>query len=541
VYQKDDDEKTPSQATLIVGLVVREATLWHTPDNDGFATIDVGDHREHWAIKSKAFRQWVQRLFYRANGKACNAQALQDALGVIEGQAIFDGVQHQTFVRVAQHEGEVFIDLADDKWQAIKITPQGVKSVSDPPVKFRRPKAMLPLPMPIKGGKVSDLRQFINVADPAWPLITGWMVQAFYPQGPYPSLCLSAEQGSGKSTASRVLRSLIDPNTSPLRAEPRDPRDLMIAAANGWVVSFDNLSHVPAWLSDALCRLSTGGGFSTRMLYENDQEMIFDAMRPSILNGIEEISTRSDLIDRSIIVSLPSIPENRRRPEKEFWATFEAARPAIFGALLSAVGVAMRNLPTTTLECLPRMADFALLATAAEPKLGLKPGEFMAAYQGNRADANTLAIEACPISRFVLDLATTEAWQGTAAELLAELDHQAGFDDRHKFRPKGWPSGPRPLAGILKRLAPNLRRAGIMIDFSQETTGRRRKLIRICPDICDSVRSCDSSDSASDQCPPATVNLGQSVGVDESQRVAKIPPYSAGVSVGPGGQKTWTA
>lgn len=512
----DDDEKTPSQATLLVGLVKPEAELWHTPDGDAFATITVGNHRENWPVKSKAFRQWAQRLFYRATGKACNSQALQDALGVVEGMAIFDGAEHQTYVRVAQHEGSVYIDLANEHWQAIEIGRDGARSVSAVPVKFRRAKAMLPLPMPAKGGKVSDLREFINVADSDWPLVTGWLVSAMYPRGPFPVLCFSAEQGSGKSTASRVLRSLVDPNTAGLRCEPRDPRDLMIAANNGWVVAFDNLSHVPIWLSDALCRLSTGGGFSTRKLWENDEEQIFDATRPSILNGIEEIAVRSDLIDRSIIVSLPSIPENRRRPEAEFWATFEAARPAIFGALLMAVSAAIRNLPTTKLECLPRMADFALLAAAAEPKLGLQPGEFLAAYQGNREDANGLAIEACPVSRHLLDFATTEPWEGTAAELLAELDHLAGFDDRGRFRPKGWPSGPRPLAGILKRLAPNLRRAGIDLEFFRSAGGSRSRLIRI---------SRDSIVPTVPIVPPHDHN-----GTQRDDRDAKIPTNSNGAS-----------
>src|SRR5436305_515316 len=81
----------------------------------------------------------------------------------------------------------------------------------------------------------------------------------------------------------RLLRSLVDPSVTPLRSEPREVRDLMIAATSGWVVALDNLSRLPQWLSDSLCRLSTGGGFATRELYTDSDEVLFDAQRPALL------------------------------------------------------------------------------------------------------------------------------------------------------------------------------------------------------------------------------------------------------------------
>ena len=151
----------------------------------------------------------------------------------------------------------------------------------------------------------------------------------------------SGEQGSAKSTLQRVLRALIDPNKAPIRSLPRDERDLMIAATNGWCLAFDNLSHLQDWQSDALCRISTGGGFAARELYTDQDETILDVQRPVMLNGIEEVVTRNDLLDRSIIVYLPSIPPERRQPEKRFWREFEQARPAILGAILDAVSTAL--------------------------------------------------------------------------------------------------------------------------------------------------------------------------------------------------------
>ena len=116
----------------------------------------------------------------------------------------------------------------------------------------------------------------------------------------------------------------------------------------------------------ALCRLATGGGFAVRQLYTDQDEVLFDAARPVSLNGIEDIVERPDLADRAVFLTLEPIPEERRRPEAEIRAAFEAERPRILGALLDAVVEGLKNLPETRLPKLPRMADFALWATACE-------------------------------------------------------------------------------------------------------------------------------------------------------------------------------
>ena len=168
-------------------------------------------------------------------------------------------------------------------------------------------------------------------------LVVAWALACLRDRGPYPVLVLSGEQGSAKSTFSAILRALLDPNTAPLRALPREDRDLFIAASNGHVLAFDNVSGLPAWISDTLCRLATGGGFAVRQLYTDQDEVLFDAARPVSLNGIEDIVTRPDLADRGLFLTLEPIPEERRRPEAELWAAFEAERPRILGALLDAV------------------------------------------------------------------------------------------------------------------------------------------------------------------------------------------------------------
>ena len=286
-------------------------------------------------------------------------------------------------------------------------------------------------------------------------------------------IALSGEQGSAKSTFSAILRSLLDPNTAPLRALPREDRDLFIAARNGHVLAFDNVSGLPGWISDTLCRLATGGGFAVRQLYTDGDEVLFDAERPVILNGIEEIVTRPDLADRALFLTLDPIPEERRRPEAELWAAFEAERPRILGVLLDAVVEGLKRLPETRLEKLPRMADFALWATACETALW-SAGTFWAAYRSNRDEAVEGVIDADPIATGVRAvMATRTMWTGTASDLLGALTQVVG---ERVAKSKTWPDGPRALAGRLRRAAAFLRKIGIEIGFEREGRARTRTI-----------------------------------------------------------------
>jgi len=282
-------------------------------------------------------------------------------------------------------------------------------------------------------------------------------------------LVLQGEAGSAKSTAVRVLRELVDPNTAPLRSEPREVRDLMIAARNSWCIAFDNVSHLSWRLSDALCRLATGGGFSTRQLYTDADEILFNATRPLILNGIDAVVWRGDLLDRSLITYLPVIPDHRRKPEKRFWRRFKKAQPKLLGALLDAVSCALRRLESVDLPLLPRMADFAQWAVAAEEAFGWPEGTFLRAYDSNRGTADALSLEASPLATPLKELlAISSPWRGTAAELLRRIAKRAGPEATQQ---RNWPRNPQLLSIQLRRIAPELRASGLDVQFGEKTAG----------------------------------------------------------------------
>lgn len=292
-------------------------------------------------------------------------------------------------------------------------------------------------------------------------------------------LALYGEQGSAKSTTSRILRELIDPNKSPIRSTPNDVRDLMITATHSWVVGFDNLSHIKEWLSDALCRLSTGGGFATRGLYSNDEEKIFNVQRPVLMNGITELAKRSDLVDRTISITLPTISESKRQTEDDIWKRFDKASPRILGALLSAVSAAIRNESSVNLVRKPRMADFTQWAVAAEPALDCSSGDVITALAGNQKLSSMAAIDASVIGESLLTLLEKKSgFKGSATELLKELNHIEMRNGGIRT-PKGWPQRPNILSSQLKRLIPNLREANWEVVLGERDPKSRTKIIRI--------------------------------------------------------------
>ncbi|MGI9569286.1 MAG: hypothetical protein ACR2PH_06005, partial [Desulfobulbia bacterium] len=389
-----DGDQNPQAniATNIAGTV----NLFHTPDGTAFADLDINGHRETWPVRSKVFKGWLVRQHYRTTGEALGSEERNSALNLIEARAQFDAPEMEVFIRVAGLDGKLYLDLCDTDWSAVEIDETGWRVIETPPVRLRRTSGMKPLPVPRPGGSIDNLRNFLNVnSDADFVLIVCWMLAVLRDRGPYPVIVLSGEQGSAKSTFSAILRAMVDPNTAPLRALPRENRDLFIAANNGHVLAFDNVSGLSHWISDTLCRLATGGGFAVRQLYTDQDEVLFDATRPIILNGIEDFVTRPDLADRALILNLESIPEERRRPEAQLWADFEAERPRILGALLDAVVHGLQMLPYTMLEQLPRMADFALWGMACETALW-PTGTFLAAYSGNRDEAIEIVIETDP-------------------------------------------------------------------------------------------------------------------------------------------------
>jgi hypothetical protein len=471
--------KRPNTVKVLEGLC-RDIALFHSPKKEAFALVPVNDHVECIAVESKTFKGILTSRYFRAHKSTPGRDAMQSFVDLSCARAVLDGPERETFLRFAHVEQRSYLDLGNAEWSVVEIGGDGWRVLQESPVCFRRAGGMKPLPMPERGGNLETLRGFINAQeDSQWVLLASWLLGAFLPKGGFPILLLQGIQGSAKSTTAAILRSVIDPATVPLSAPPRDERELAIAAVNSGIVAFDNLSGVHPWLSDALCRIATGAGFRTRTLHTDSDEQLFETRRPLLLNGIDDLASRADLLDRGIGVTLGRISDECRKTETEVYAGFHAAHAAILGAVLTAVSQGLRDLAETRLSSMPRMSDFAKFLVACEPALPWKPGAFMREYLEGRQQAAENSVENDPVARALWTMAQNfrkGVWEGRAEQLLSELNQRIPHDRRDAM--KSWPTTPASLGRWLRRAEPGLRAVGITLTASRKGKARMR-LLRI--------------------------------------------------------------
>lgn len=487
-----------SRSERIVSAVLDAGvTFWRDPRGTAYATIPREERIERYAVRGTSFKNIVRLLYGDANpaavkGKAgetarpgsVSDHALSEALGAFEALAL-RGEEREPRPRLCRApDGAVWLDLGRPDWSLVEVTAMRWRIVPGADVPLIRPGGLGALPVPRReAGALKGMRRLLNVrpAQDGQPetdflLMVGWLIAALYPEGPFPILALDGEQGSAKTTAAKMLRRLVDPNMADVRPVPKDERDLFIAACNGRVVAFDNLSSLTPEMADAICRLATGSGFGERALFTNGEEHVGFAQNPVLLNGIPSLLARGDLADRAIAITLPAIPDDKRRTEADVWKAFNAAAPGILALVLDALVLALRDVPGLKLERLPRMADFARVACAAAPAFGWKVDQMLDAMADNRAGAVVGVIEADTIAATVQAIAIDErTWSGTASELLTVINNRTPSE---RQRERDWPKDATRLSGRLRRVAPALRRAEVDLVLP-EGGGRAGRLITI--------------------------------------------------------------
>ena len=357
-----------------------------------YASMKVNGHLQTWPVKSAGFELQLRRIHFKSTGEGLRDDALREATATLGAKAIFDGIEKPVFHRVAGLEGKILFDLGDAEGRAVEVDAKGWRLLEDHGVPFIRKRSDLPCPYPCRwldrgAAAVRELRERGELA--AAPVGAAFM--CLHPRGPYPILYPTGEQGSMKSTLSRMVFSMVDPRVAPMGMGSPAVRDLAAIARSVWLVGFDNVSQVSRPLSDALCQLVTGAGYRARQLYTDAEPFMLDLKRPALINGIGQVLTRPDALDRVALIELAPIPRERGRPEEEFWAEWEAAGPRVLGALLDGVSSALAHGEDIELDGFPRMADFARWAEAAGMAFGWEPGSFTAAL---RAGGTTSSREA---------------------------------------------------------------------------------------------------------------------------------------------------
>jgi hypothetical protein len=451
-----EKEEKRSQTDALVAFAKEHFELLHDKNSDVYARDNLTSE-----VRRLGGRQFKDRLiagFYQKTQLAVRDQSLREALGTLQALGRFNGDPQDVNVRVAKSGDRYYLDLCEPgNSRAVEVAAGSWSIVDKPPVLFVRGEAMQPLPTPIHGGSINPLWSIANVPDKLRILVVTWLIDTLRPDTPYPGLEFIGEQGSGKSTAAEACRRILDPSSCNLRGAPKTVEDIFVAARQNHFVAYENISHLAGPMQDALAILSTGGGYSKRMLYTNDDDHIINVRRPWMINGIAISVTQQDLVDRVISVECPVIEE--RQSSSQQWRDFDNALSGILGAILDTASKALAILPSVKLPPAdrPRLVEFVLLGMAVAKSAGLEADVFLDKFKELRAETVSRTLDNSPVASAVIEMIgmKPEGIHDSVKNILIELEH-------HKpLGAEAWPKTPKGLGDALRRAAPSLRQMGI--------------------------------------------------------------------------------
>lgn len=468
-YTVNDKEKTEnennSQALQVIKLVAEsDAALFHDQFNAAHLA-PYGDGRSILKIGSKKCDQWVTYLYWKSTNSPLNPTTLTTISHMLEARACFEGPQHHLYSRMAELDKEIWYDLGDGL--TVQVTQDGWSIINTPPILFRSFSHQKTQVEPKRGGDINELLDFINLSrnqdgslSQDQLLLLCWVVFAFVPSLPHPAPVVHGPQGSNKSTFLKVLKELIDPSAVQAQTTPNGATEFIQVSSHHWFLVLDNLSHLPEWLSDVICRVITGGGYSKRELYSNDDDVIYDFKHLVGLNGITLIVDRADLLDRSLIFGLKRT--NSFKTEKTFWTEFEERKSWILGGIFDVLVKSIKLMAVTSEpKGAWRMADFAHWGGAISQALGFSTEDFLKAYQTNIDQQNQEAIDSSPIAVAITEfMSDQDKWLGTPTELLGELEKLMEKLHINK-NDKLWPKDARWVWRRIMQVLPNLEMQGI--------------------------------------------------------------------------------
>ena len=498
--KKDEDQQqrpsititnsTKSAADILVDLATENISLLFKDQyGAAYALIHLeDDHDEIIKVENNKFKRYLSKLYYENNsGKVVNAEAITNAIQVLQAKAEFNGQTIPLHLRAAWYNGNIYYDMTDEKWHCIKISKDNWELLTHTPT-----------PMFVRYNQISqaklDRSYDQNIFDKFLELtnlnendhdnrllLKAYIVSLFIPEIPHAILILHGEKGSAKSTLQTLIKLLVDPSKPVLLTVHKDRTEFIQQLGHNYVAYYDNVKNTPEWLSDEACKAVTGVGQTKRKLYSDDDDIVYEYKRCLGFNGINISLTEPDALDRSIMIELDRISKEIRRTESEIIGEFFKLRPMLLGYIFDLLVKAIRIKPTIRLNDLPRMADFALWGEAIARAMGYKELQFMNAYYENIGKQNIEAIENHPlgqaIARFYEErIEHTETWEGSPTELLqhlAAIAQNHGINTNHK----SWPKEVRWLIRRLNQIRSNLLEGlGIDIRITRVTTNVKGKV-----------------------------------------------------------------
>lgn len=484
----------PNQAQLLIRMAEDQYRLIRSTDGRLYAVPRMGPNIAVplGAKDGNGVRAKLGASLYRRTGQVAGSSALSDCLNILEGEAAdLDPVP--VYLRMGRHHDRtrenIVVDLGTDTGQCAVITSDGWQLEAASPVVFRRSGAMHPMCAPVAGGTLDRLRALINLSEADYRLAIGWVIAAYFTEIPHPILFVQAEQGTAKSNLIRCLLALIDPQPTADRTMPGDKREWAIFAQASWAFSFDNITEIPDWMSNALCKGVTGDAVLQRALHSDEDIVVFAFRRVIAMTtiGIKH-QMAGDLVDRLLMVE-PQVIE-RRLSEADVQTRRDAALPDALGAVFDLVANVLRVLPEVTVTNPPRMADFARILAALDQVTGWST---LPAFRTKVAELGMALIEGDGLAHALYHLARHDPsgngaapWEGSATALAAVLQKVA-IDKNLTLA--HIPTNAKVLSERVREIAPSLRKVGVDIRDRKSNGAKLWKVITRNPDTPDTASS----------------------------------------------------
>ena len=457
--EEENEKKKKSQSEIVLELVNKHLILFHDKNKGPFCFLD----NEAVPLRSKKIRNWLAMLYYQATGKGLNSDALGQILNVLEAMAVFKSPEIELWNRIASHDGAFWYDLGNGK--VVKIAAGGWEIIASP-ILFRRYAHQQVQVRPVPRGDPRRIFEFLNVPESNRLLVLVYLISCFVPDIPHPIFYPHGAQGSGKTCLCNLIKKLIDPSSVEAIISPRDVSQLIQMVAHHHICLFDNISALPGWMSDILAQACTGGGFSKRQLYTDDDDIIYQVKRCIGLNGINLLISKPDLMDRAILLTLERIEPSRRIEEVILWQKFDEERPHILGGIFDTLAKAMGLFPNVKPSYLQRMADFTRWGFVIAEALGGMGEDFLKSYLKNIKMQNEEVIQSNTLAQAVLAFMNEkDEWSGFVKGAF-DLLQIAG---EPKKKDPTFPAHHNKLRKHLERIKTNLLECGVTFTFGEST------------------------------------------------------------------------
>lgn len=480
--EKECEEPKKSYADIVIEQALSyNDVFFHNSVEETFVAVDKDKFYEVYRLEDKKYQMLIRKRFYDELGKAISKDNISQAIGVLEAKALYEGDELEVYKRCAEVDGVTYYDLCNKESTIIRIDENGWSIDESKQILFIRKNNMSEQVMPEYYEELLELldKHFRFKSEEDRILHAVSLVTRLISDIPHPIEVIHGEKGASKTTTMRKNRSLIDPSPRDVISIPKAIQDLAITISNNYMPCFDNLDNISSDKSDLFCIASTGGGYSKRKLYSNDDESIVSFKSRITLNGINVIATKADLLDRCIVLTLDRIPEDERKEERLVWDSFNKDKPMILGAMFDVLSKAKRIYKTVNLTKLGRMADFTRWGYAVAEACGIGGEKFLEAYLNNQRKANQEAVDSSPIATALIKyMNENKSFTGTVSQLLLCLN-QIAEDEQIDTTSKLWAKEPNVLSRRLNEMKSNLELEGIYYDVSQKNHGRVIDIVKI--------------------------------------------------------------